>query len=426
MEAVFVVMILNFKVNYKLRLICCNMLLFIRKEYQNSNYICPMQLSVIILNYNVRYFLELCILSVQKAIEGLEAEIIVVDNNSADDSCAMLKQRFPGIRLIENNENLGFPKGNNIGVAQAQGEYICILNPDTVVAEDTFEKVLAFAKQQTDLGIVGCKLIDGTGNFLPESKRGIPTPWVAFTKIFGLYKTFAGSSFFNKYYAQHLTENQTGKAAILVGAFMVMKRSLYNELGGFDENCFMYSDDIDLSYMALKKGKSNYYFHETTVIHYKGESTVKDGIYMKRFQEAMGFFYKKHFKSSVFFELFMKIGIVFFSFVKMFQGKTGPKPNPGQYLLISDNEALREKIEARLQKNTERAAPENGKIVFSQTFSKAAATEVILDTNCLSFKEAISFFETHKNTFTFKLLPVQSNFIIGSNSSNDRGEVILM
>jgi GT2 family glycosyltransferase len=350
-----------------------------------------MQLSVIILNYNVRYFLELCVLSVQKAIQNLEAEIIVIDNNSADDSCAMMQQRFPNIKLIENKDNSGFPKGNNIAVKEAKGEYICILNPDTVVAEDTFEKVLAFAKKQKDLGIVGCKLIDGTGNFLPESKRGIPTPWVAFTKIVGLYKLFPNTSLFNKYYAQHLSENQTGKVDILVGAFMVMKRELYNELGGFDENCFMYSDDIDLSYMVLQKGKFNYYFHETTVIHYKGESTVKDGTYMKRFQEAMNFFYKKHFKVSVFFSGFMKIGIIFFSFVKMFQGKSTPKKAPELYILISNNEVTKETLAQKLQKNVIRKTSENGKIVFSQTISNGKKEEVILDLNHVIFKETIHF-----------------------------------
>ena len=147
-----------------------------------------MQLSIIILNYNVRYFLELCVISVQNAIQNLDAEIIVVDNNSSDESCAMMKNRFPNIKLIENKENSGFPKGNNIGVDVAQGKYICILNPDTVVAEDTFEKILNSKYCNLKSGIIGCKLIDGTGNFLPESKRGVPTPFVAFTKIFGLYK----------------------------------------------------------------------------------------------------------------------------------------------------------------------------------------------------------------------------------------------
>ena len=388
-----------------------------------------MQLSVIILNYNVRYFLELCVLSAQKAIQNLDAEIIVVDNNSSDDSCAMMKQRFPNIKLIENKENLGFPKGNNIGVAQAKGEYICILNPDTVVAEDTFEKILnsQLATRNSQLGIIGCKLIDGTGNFLPESKRGIPTPWVAFTKIFGLYKVFPKSSLFNKYYAQDLDENKTGKVDILVGAFMVMKRELYNEMEGFDENCFMYADDIDLSYRALLLQKQNYYFHETTVIHYKGESTVKDATYMKHFREFMNFFYKKHFKQSVFFNLMARFGAFYFSVVKLFQGKTKSKIEPNHYILISDNETTREKLENKLQKKVERTILENGKIVFSQTFSKEKNNEVILDTNYLSFTEAITFLETNKNkSFTFKLLPIQSNFIIGSNSSNDRGEVITM
>ena len=372
-----------------------------------------MQLSIIILNYNVRYFLELCVLSVQNGIQDIDAEIIVIDNNSQDDSCEMMKKRFPNIKLIENKENSGFPKGNNIGVAAAKGEYICILNPDTVVAEDTFSKVLAFAKKQKELGIVGVKLIDGTGNFLPESKRGIPTPFVAFTKITGLYKILPKT--FGKYYAQHLSENQTGKVDILVGAFMLMKRDLYLEIGGFDENCFMYSDDIDLSYMALKKGKSNYYFHETSVIHYKGESTVKDETYMKRFQEAMNFFYKKHFKVSVFFSLFMKIGIVFFSLIKAFQGNSIPNSKPENYFLVSDDEKLKEKLEATLNKP----------ITFWEKSNFLENAEIIFDQNYFGFSKAIEFMEANKNkAFTYKILPKNTTFIIGSNSNRSRGEVI--
>jgi GT2 family glycosyltransferase len=186
-----------------------------------------MQLSIIILNYNVRYFLEQCILSTQKAVQNFDAEIIVIDNNSTDDSCQMIESLFPNVILIANKANLGFSKGNNIGVQQAIGTYICILNPDTVVAEDTFTKLLDTKNWELNTGMIGCKLIDGTGNFLPESKRGIPTPAVAATKIFGLYKI---SSLFGKYYAQHLSENQSGKVEILVGAFMLMKRDLYNEI----------------------------------------------------------------------------------------------------------------------------------------------------------------------------------------------------
>jgi GT2 family glycosyltransferase len=329
-----------------------------------------------------------------------------------------MQHRFPNIQLIRNTENLGFPKGNNSGVSQAKGDYICILNPDTVVAEDTFEKVLAFAKSQTDLGIIGCKLIDGRGNFLPESKRGIPTPWVAFTKIFGLYNYFPKSNFFNKYYAQHLQENETGKVDILVGAFMVMKRELYNEIGGFDENCFMYSDDIDLSYMVLQKGKYNYYFPETTVIHYKGESTVKDEKYMKRFQEAMNFFYKKHFKVSIFFSVFMKIGIVFFSFFKKMQGNPKPKSNPERYILISENEKLEEQLEFQFKKSIKRQD-------IAQSFSQNLQTEIIFDQNFLDFKTIIEVMQANKSSYnTFKILPKSADFLIGSDSSFDRGEVV--
>ena len=379
-----------------------------------------MQLSIIILNYNVQYFLELCVISVENAIKNIDAEIIVVDNNSSDNSCEMMKSRFPSIKFIENKENLGFPKGNNIGVASAKGEYICILNPDTVVAEDTFTKVLEFAENQINLGIIGCKLIDGTGNFLPESKRGIPTPWVSFTKIFGLYKFSPNFKIFNQYYAQHLLENETAKVDILVGAFMVMKRELYSEIGGFDENCFMYCDDIDLSYEVLKKGKFNYYFPETTIIHYKGESTIKNGTYMKHFQQAMNFFYKKHFNGSLFFPIFMKIGIVIFSFAKMFQGTSKPKVVPENYILVSDDNSLKEKIEFLLKKSIQ--ITQN-----TQSFSENKNQEIVFDNNFVDFKTIIQTLELNKNKkITFKIIPKQSDFLIGSNTSFDRGEVILL
>ncbi|MBC7606535.1 MAG: glycosyltransferase family 2 protein [Burkholderiales bacterium] len=380
-----------------------------------------MKLTVVILNYNVRYFLEQCVLSVQKALQNIDGEIIVVDNHSSDGSSAMIRERFPKVRLIENQENLGFPKGNNIGVANALGEYLCILNPDTVVAEDTFEKVLDFAETKLHLGIVGCKLIDGTGNFLPESKRGIPTPWVAFTKISGLYKM---APMFRKYYAQHLRENETGKVDILVGAFMVLKRELYLAVGGFDEDCFMYSDDIDLSYRILKIGKSNYYFHETAVIHYKGESTVKDEMYMKRFREAMHFFYKKHFKVSFFFDIFMKMGIFFFSIVKKNQA-VGNSRKIEKYLLISLEENLRIKVENLLGKKVQRLDAATKNSINSLTEGSKQHVEMIFDNNHLSFKFIIESMEALKNLgLTFKILPQNASFTIGSNNSNDKGEVV--
>ncbi len=374
-----------------------------------------MQLSVIILNYNVRYFLVQCILSVQNALEGIDSEIIVVDNASSDDSCEMMKDKFPNIKLIENATNLGFPKGNNIGVAQAKGEYICILNPDTVVAEDTFVKILnsKFQIPNSQLGIIGCKLIDGTGNFLPESKRGVPTPWVAFTKIFGLYKI---SNYFGKYYAQHLSENQSGKVDILVGAFMMMKRELYLKVGGFDENCFMYSDDIDLSYLVLKTGKSNYYFHETSAIHYKGESTVRDGTYMKRFREAMQFFYKKHFKKSWFFDVMMLFGTFVFSFFKKIQQKNKPRIID-EYVVFS-----KAALDLKLLKKVTYLTDLNQ---FKHQPHKNI--EIIFDISAFSFTEIITFMENNRNhNLSFKNYISSSNYLIGSNNSNDRGQIILL
>jgi len=384
-----------------------------------------MQLSVIILNYNVRYFLEQCVLSVQEAVSAMDAEIIVVDNNSSDDSCLMMQERFPSIKLIQNKENFGFPKGNNIGVKEAKGKYICILNPDTVVAEDTFAKILAFAEEKQDLGIVGCKLIDGKGNFLPESKRGIPTPWVAFTKVLGLYKFFPKWKIFNQYYAQHINENENGKVEILVGAFMLMKQELYEDLKGFDEDCFMYADDIDLSYRVLQKQKTNYYFAETTVLHYKGESTIKDEKYMKHFQEAMNFFYNKHFRKSLFFSSFIQIGIWFFSFIKMFQGKPKRKPLPEKYIFYSSNSILSEKLPSILKNKVLFLDFKKEKMVNSSHVFKGKRVEIILDNQYVSFKKCIKIIETLKDkNVTFKIFPKKTNFIIGSNSRNDRGQIV--
>lgn len=372
-----------------------------------------MQLSVVILNYNVRYFLEQCLYSVQKAIVSLEAEIIVVDNASSDDSCAMVRERFPDVKLITNTENYGFPKGNNVGVAAAKGEYICILNPDTVVAEDTFQNVLVFAQQQNALGIVGCKLIDGTGHFLSESKRGIPTPWVAFTKIFGLYKVFPKSTRFTQYYAEHLTENQSGAVDILVGAFMVMQREVYLELGGFDENCFMYSDDIDLSYLSLKSGRKNYYYADTSVIHYKGESTVRDGLYMKRFREAMQFFYQKHFRRSLFFDVIMYGGSFLFSLIKSTQQK--------KRTFLFKEIIVFTKHHLQLQ------------TIFPVTYLSALsdfsdrdykAVRIIFDTRSFSFQEIIAFMQQHKGSGrSFRNYMSQYAGLIGSDHANDVGGV---
>lgn len=365
-----------------------------------------MKLSVVILNYNVRYFLELCIKSVERAIEKIDAEIIVIDNNSPDDSCTMVKQVFPHITLIENNENVGFSKANNQAVKQAKGEYVCILNPDTVVAEDTFIKIFEFADSKADIGIVGCRLIDGTGSFLPESKRNVPTVKVASLKMMGNS---------DRYYANHIEETDIAEASIFVGAFMVIKKKIYEALNGFDEDFFMYGEDIDFSYRAIKLGYRNYYFGETTIIHYKGESTLKDKTYAKRFYEAMKIFYKKHFSTNLLFNTLVWFGI---TSAKLFSKPSKPeKKNNSKHIVYS----------YKLHINYNSLFPFNVK-VKNQLKSVESNTEIIFDLNTLTYKEIIEKMLEFANIpqITFRILPQNSSFILGSDDSVNQGEILTL
>ena len=271
-----------------------------------------MKLSVVIVNYNVRHFLEQCLSSVRRAVRDIEAEVWVVDNNSVDGSVRMLRDKFPEVRLIANNENLGFSKANNQAIRQSEGEYVLLLNPDTVVEDDTFTKIIAFMDAHPEAGGLGVKMIDGKGNFLPESKRGLPTPDVAFYKIFGLSKIFPRSKTFGKYHLGFLDKDKVHEVEILSGAFMFMRRSALDKTGLLDESFFMYGEDIDLSYRIVKAGYKNYYFPETRIIHYKGESTKKSSInYVFVFYNAMVIFARKHFsqKNARLFSLLINLAI---------------------------------------------------------------------------------------------------------------------
>lgn len=257
-----------------------------------------MKLSIVIVNYNVEHFLDQCLQSVFKALQKgpLEAEVFVVDNNSVDGSIKMVKEKFPQAIIIENKENLGFSKANNQAMLLAKGEYILLLNPDTVVQDDTFTKVTEFMDNHPDAGGLGVKMIDGKGKFLPESKRGLPTPWVAFYKIFGLSSFFPSSKKFGRYHLGYLDKDKTHEVEILSGAFMLMRKTVLDKIGLLDETFFMYGEDIDLSYRIIKGGYKNYYLPETTIIHYKGESTKKSSVnYVFVFYKAMIIFARKHF-----------------------------------------------------------------------------------------------------------------------------------
>ena len=273
-----------------------------------------MKLSIVIVNYNVKHFLGQCLISVHRAIENISAEVFVVDNASSDGSSLMVVEKFPWVKLIASKENLGFSKGNNLAMRLTTGEYILLLNPDTIVAEDTFEKCISFMDANKNAGALGVRMIDGKGNFLPESKRGLPTPSVAFYKTFGLSKIFSKSPVFNRYHLGFLPEHETNEVEILSGAFMFMRKEVLDKVGLLDEAFFMYGEDIDLSYRIIKAGYKNFYFADTTIIHYKGESTRKGSLnYVKVFYNAMIIFSRKHFSGnqSGLFSLFINVAIFF-------------------------------------------------------------------------------------------------------------------
>ena len=273
-----------------------------------------MKLSVIIVSYNVRYFLEQCLQSVEKAAKHVSIEIILIDNASIDGSYQMVLKQFPEITAIKNENNVGFAKANNIGISHSTGEYILLLNPDTVIEEYTFKKIIDFMDDHQDAGGLGVQMVDGNGQFLPESKRGLPTPLVAFYKIFGLSALFPKSKIFGKYHLGYLNKNEIHKVAILSGAFMLLRRSALEKTGLLDERFFMYGEDIDLSYRLLLAGYNNYYFPKTRIIHYKGESTKKSSInYVVVFYRAMVIFAKKHFskKRAKVLQYLIQIAILF-------------------------------------------------------------------------------------------------------------------
>ncbi|MEZ4806978.1 MAG: glycosyltransferase [Flavobacteriales bacterium] len=255
-----------------------------------------MKLSIVIVNYNVRAYLEQCLRTVFKALGDMDGEVYVVDNQSTDGSVEMVREKFPQVKLIANQENVGFSRANNQAIRTALGEYVLLLNPDTVVGEDVFEKVIAFLEAHPKAGGLGVKMVDGTGRFLPESKRGLPTPQVAFFKIIGLTRIFPKSRLFGRYHLGHLPEDEPARIEILSGACMFLRKRTLDEVGLLDESFFMYGEDIDLSYRITLGGYENWYFPAARIIHYKGESTKKSSVnYVFVFYNAMAIFAQKHF-----------------------------------------------------------------------------------------------------------------------------------
>lgn len=275
-----------------------------------------MDLSIIIVNYNVKEFLQNLIHSIEKASINLKKEIIVIDNASDDGSVEFIKDKFPDIKLISNNSNLGFGKANNIGLKQATGNYILILNPDTIVAEDTIEKMIKFFESNENIGLAGCKILNPDGTLQLACRRSFPGPWTSFTKVTGLSSLFPNSKIFARYNLTYLDENQTYEVDAISGSFMMMRKEVYEKVGGFDEQFFMYGEDLDLCYRIQKEGYKVYYNHSTQIIHYKGESTKRSSLdETKVFYSAMHLFVKKHLSSSFLVELILRSAIAVRSFI---------------------------------------------------------------------------------------------------------------
>lgn len=348
-----------------------------------------MKLSIVIVSYNAPKHLEICLDSCQEALKNCEGEIIVVDNNSSEIDFESLKKIYPTIKYLLQTENLGFAKANNIGVENALGDYILILNPDTIIPEDIFPKLIDFHQSKDKIGLIGVRLIDTNGNFHPESKRNIPTAKNSFSKLFQRLN----KSTSNNYYKLEVDEFETAPCEILVGAFMFTTKQIYQEIGGFDARYFMYGEDIDISYSAELAGYTNYYKGDITVLHYKGESTKRDKKYFKIFFEAMMIFLAKYYKDNWLNYQVLRTGIAVKYCVEMIKFNLSNQSNQ-QKVEVNKNELnwINQLSELKNQQNQ----------------------NIILDAERFSYQEILSIISQYNSSNTsFYIHPKNKNYVIG-------------
>jgi N-acetylglucosaminyl-diphospho-decaprenol L-rhamnosyltransferase len=382
-----------------------------------------MILSVVIVSYNVKFFLEQCLSSLKKAVEGHafpdgETEVFIVDNASTDESLDFLISLYPAFHFIQNKENVGFAKANNQAVSYCRGEFILFLNPDTILAEDCLESCISFFRSKPDAGALGVHMIDGAGNFLRESKRGFPSSRASFFKMSGLHRLFPHSKLFSSYYMGHLDEQAPHAVDILSGAFLMVKKNILDQTGGFDEQFFMYAEDIDLSYRIRKTGYLNYYMPLTSIIHFKGESTKRDSRQLKIFYSAMDLFIKKHFRgsSSRIQLISLHIAIRFHQALAALQlpfKKSIIKRKPGLQIFIKGDQSAREIWKQKL-----------ADMGIPVADNEIDAEEIIYcEGPSLSWKSIITEISKNKPRHTCKFQGEGTHAAVGSESSRSQGEV---
>lgn len=370
-----------------------------------------MKLSIIIVSYNVRYYLEQCLLSVEKATAGIDAEVIVFDNHSHDDSVAYLSSRFPKVSFIASNHNIGFAKANNRAIRQSLGEYVLLLNPDTVVGEHTLRDAVAFMDAHPDAGATGVRMLKSDGGDAMESRRGIPTPLTAFYKMSGLCTRFPRNHRLGKYYMSYLPWDQPERIEIVSGAFCLLRRKALDEIGLLDEDFFMYGEDIDLSYRILKGGFENWYV-PARILHYKGESTQKSSFrYVHVFYEAMLIFFRKHYsglsvlisipiKLAILGKAFMALSSMMIRRAKRSLGFFDRPPKPLSFLFIGAEScqpefkriARENGLEASFVVETEQSLPEGH---LSPNIKVASKCCVVYDTDSFSYTAIFNIFGKH-------------------------------
>lgn len=392
-----------------------------------------MKLSVIIVSYNVKYFLEQCLCSVQQAVRGIKAEVFVIDNYSADESVEYLEQKFPWAHFIVNERNEGFARANNIALKKCRGEFVLFLNPDTIVPEHIFTETLAFFKTRTDAGAIGVSMLDGRGVFLPESKRAFPSPFISFCKLSGLSAIFPKSAFFNRYALGNLDKQAIHEVDVLSGAFMMVERRLLEQLNGFDECFFMYGEDIDLSYRIQQSGKKNYYLGYLNIVHFKGESSGNNKRQHTRvFYNAMNIFVKKHYtgmgasglkillQSGIFLSAAVSFLTLPFRLLTRSVRDTLQQDQTNIYL-VGDNISTAEAEKIMLKHKLKKTFKGSLLIEKKEAFIATTGSEIIFCTGALSFAETINIIKKYPKKNKYMWHGLHSGSIVCSVNKKEGG-----